>query len=115
MKVLGHLFDYDLAIKVVCFDANGATTFQGIKTRVVTNLFLKKKQIRTKPTLLFFSDGKVRHILPCFSMFLLVTRHGRKGHSLPYPTFLWLSLAMVRQTRTKLPYLVFFFWFFLVG
>jgi hypothetical protein len=38
MKVLGHLFDYNLVIKVVCFDANGATTFQGMKTRVATNL-----------------------------------------------------------------------------
>jgi len=43
MKVLGHLFDYDLAIKVVYFHANGATTFQNVKTRVVTNLVLKNK------------------------------------------------------------------------
>jgi len=44
MKVRGCLFDYDLAIKVVCFDANGATTFQGIKTRIATNIIKKENK-----------------------------------------------------------------------
>jgi hypothetical protein len=38
MKGFGGLFDHDLVTKVVCFSANGATTFQGIKTGVATQL-----------------------------------------------------------------------------
>jgi hypothetical protein len=36
MKVFEGLFDHDLAIKVVYLNANGVTTFQCIKTRIVT-------------------------------------------------------------------------------
>ncbi len=36
VKGFGGLFDHDLVIKVVCFGADGATTFQGIRTGVAT-------------------------------------------------------------------------------
>jgi len=36
MKVLGHLFDY--------FNANGVTTFKGVKTRIATNLIKKENK-----------------------------------------------------------------------
>jgi ubiquinone/menaquinone biosynthesis C-methylase UbiE len=38
MKGFGGLFDHDLVIKVVCFDVDGVVAFQGIKTRVATQL-----------------------------------------------------------------------------
>jgi len=36
VKGFRGLFDHDLATKVVCFDADGVATFQGIKTEVAT-------------------------------------------------------------------------------
>ncbi len=38
VKGFGGLFDHDLVIKVICCGANGAATFQGIKTKVITQL-----------------------------------------------------------------------------
>jgi len=38
VKGFGGLSDRDLATKVVCFGVDGATTFQGIKTGVATQL-----------------------------------------------------------------------------
>jgi hypothetical protein len=38
MKGFRGLFDHDLATKVICCGANGVATFQGIKTRVATQL-----------------------------------------------------------------------------
>jgi hypothetical protein len=38
VKGFGGLFDHDLVTKVVCFGADGATTFQGIRTGVATQL-----------------------------------------------------------------------------
>ncbi len=38
MKGFGGLFDHDLVTKVVCFCVDGATTFQGIKIGVATQL-----------------------------------------------------------------------------
>ncbi len=36
VKGFRGLFDHDLATKVICFDAHGVATFQGIKTEVAT-------------------------------------------------------------------------------
>jgi hypothetical protein len=38
LKGFGRLFDHDLVTKVVCFGADGVATFQGIKTKVATQL-----------------------------------------------------------------------------